>query len=72
LVGQKFGKLRSERLEKAYAIYFTERLSIGRIARMVGLKNFHSIIRQHQGLGYDVPPSLCDGWWNRRLNKGGG
>jgi hypothetical protein len=24
----------------------------------VGLKNFHSVIRNHRELGYDVPPSL--------------
>ena len=58
LVSQRFGKFRSKRLEKAYAIYFTKRLRIHTIGRKVGLKNFHSIIRQHRGLGYNVPPSL--------------
>ena len=58
LVSQKFGRLHSKRAEKAYAIYFTKRLRIHTIGRKVGLKNFHSIIRQHRGLGWNVPPSL--------------
>jgi biotin operon repressor len=58
LVSQRFGKFRSKRLEEAYAIYFTKRLRIHTIGRKVGLKNFHAIIRQHRGLGYDVPPTL--------------
>jgi len=58
LVSQRFGKFRSKRLEEAYAVYFKERLPIHTIGRMVGLTNFHSIIRQHRELGYDVPPSL--------------
>ncbi len=58
LVSRRFGKLRSKRLEEAYAIYFKERLPIHAIGRRVGLKNFHAILRQHRKLGYDVPPSL--------------
>ena len=58
LISQRFGKFRSKRLEEAYAVYFKERLPIHTIGRMVGLTNFHSIIRQHRELGYDVPPSL--------------
>ena len=58
LVSQRFGKFRSKRLEEAYAVYFKERLPIHTIGRMVGLTNFHLIIRQHRELGYDVPPSL--------------
>jgi hypothetical protein len=58
LVSQRFGRLRSKRLEEAYAIYFTKRLPIKTIGRRVGIKNFHSIIRQHRRLGYDIPPSL--------------
>jgi hypothetical protein len=58
LVSQKFGRLRSKRAEKAYSIYFTKRLPIRMIGRKVGLKNFHSVIRNHRELGYDVPPSL--------------
>ncbi len=58
LVSQRFGRLRSKRLEKAYAIYFTKRLPISAIARRFGLTNFHTIIKQHRGSGYDVPPSL--------------
>jgi len=58
LVSQRFGRLRSKRLEEAYAVYFKKRLRIHTIGRKFGLTNFHSIIRQHRGLGYDVPPSL--------------
>ena len=58
LVSHKFGRLRSKRLEKAYAIYFKERLPIRTIGRKVGIKNFGSLIRQHRGSGYDVPPPL--------------
>jgi hypothetical protein len=58
LVNPKFGRLHSDRLEKAYAIYFTKRLPILTIGRKVGLKNFPSIIAKHRKLGYEVPPSL--------------
>jgi len=58
LVSERFGRLRSKRLEKAYQIYFTKRLRIHTIGRKVGFKNFPSLIRQHRKLGYDVPPSL--------------
>ena len=58
LVSQRFGRFRSKRLEKAYAIYFTKRLRIHTIGQKVGLKNFHSIIRQHRKLGLNIPPSL--------------
>jgi biotin operon repressor len=58
LINPKFGRLHSERLEKAYAIYFTKRLPVLTIGRKVGIKNFHSIIRKHRELGWNVPPSL--------------
>jgi biotin operon repressor len=58
LVSQRFGRLRSKRAEEAYAIYFTERLPIRMIGQRAGLKNFHSIIRRHRELGYNVLPSL--------------
>jgi hypothetical protein len=58
LISERFGRLHSKRLEKAYAIYFKKRLPISTIGRKVGIKNFCSIIRQHRKLGYDVPPSL--------------
>ena len=57
LVEEKFGRLQSKRAEKAYAIYFTKRLSIRMIGRKVGIQNFQSVIRWHRKLGYDVPPS---------------
>jgi DNA-binding transcriptional ArsR family regulator len=58
LVDEKFGRLRSKRAEKAYQIYFTERLPICRIGWKVGIKNFYSLIRKHRELGWNVPASL--------------
>ena len=58
LVDEKFGRLRSKRAEKAYQIYFTERLPICTIGWKVGIKNFHSVIGKHRKLGWNVPPSL--------------
>jgi predicted transcriptional regulator len=58
LVSQRFGRLRSKRLEKAYAIYFKKRLPISTIGQKVGLKNFQSLIQKHRRLGWNVPPSL--------------
>jgi len=60
LVNEKFGRLLSPRTEAAYAIYFAEPLPIRTIGRKVGMKNFHSVIRKHRALGWDVPPSLYD------------
>jgi len=51
LVTEKFGRLKSKRAEKAYAIYFKTRLPISTIGRKVGIKNFHSIIRKHKEIG---------------------
>jgi hypothetical protein len=58
LVSQRFGRLRSKRAEKAYALYFTKRLPIRTIGRKVGLENFQSVIRTHRAWGWNVPPSL--------------
>jgi len=58
LVSQKFGRLRSRKAEQAYQIYFKKRLPVRTIGRQAGLKNFYSIIRQHKGLGWDVPAPL--------------
>jgi biotin operon repressor len=58
LVDEKFGRLRSKRAEKAYAIYFKKRVPIRRIGRKVGLRNFPSLIRKHRDSGWNVPPSL--------------
>jgi hypothetical protein len=58
LVSQRFGRLRSKRLEEAYAIYFTKRLPIRTIGRKVGIKNFQSLIQTHRKLGWNVPPPL--------------
>jgi len=69
LVSQRFGRLRSKKIEKAYAIYFTKRLPIRTIGRKVGIKNFQSLIRQHRRSGWNVPPSLYvyDGREKRRV-----
>jgi predicted transcriptional regulator len=37
LVSQRFGRIRSNRIEKAYAIYFTKQLPISRIGQKVGI-----------------------------------
>jgi len=58
LVSQRFGRLRSMRAEKAYAIYFRKRLPTLTIGRKVGLKNFPAVIGRHRKLGWNVPPSL--------------
>ena len=58
LVNEKFGRLLSERVEKAYAIYFKKRLPIRTIGQKLGIRNFQSVIRKHRKKGYDVPPSL--------------
>jgi biotin operon repressor len=58
LVSERFGRLRSKKAEKAYAIYFTKRLAISRIGRKVGIRNFQSLIQKHRELGWNVPPSL--------------
>jgi len=58
LVTERFGRLKSKRAEKAYAIYFTKKLPIRAIGRKVGIKNFQSFIQKHRELGWNVPPSL--------------
>ncbi len=58
LVSQMFGRLRSVKAERAYQIYFKKKLPVRTIGRQVGLRNFHSIIKQHKGSGWTVPPPL--------------
>jgi len=58
LVNQRFGRVRSKRVEKAYAIYFTKPLPIRTIGRKVGFKNFSAIISRYRQLGWNIPPSL--------------
>ena len=72
LVDEKFGRLRSERAEKAYAMYFTKRLSIQAIGREVGYKSFYSIIQRHRALGWGIPPPLYvyDGQERSRILRG--
>jgi len=71
LVDEKFGRLRSKKVEKAYAIYFTERLSIRAMGRKVGLNNFPSVIKKHRESGWNVPPPLyLYGGWGRSQDCG--
>jgi len=66
LVNERFGRLGSKKAEKAYAIYFTKRLSIRAIGRKAGLKNFPSVIRKHRESGWNVPsPLYVHGGWGR-------
>jgi hypothetical protein len=57
-ISQKFGRLHSKRLERAYQIYFKKRLPVTTIGWQVGFKNFHSIIQKHKASGWDVPDPL--------------
>ena len=57
-VSQKFGRLQSRKVERAYKVYFKKRLPVKTIGRQVGLKNFYAIIKEHRALGWDVPKPL--------------
>jgi hypothetical protein len=71
LISQKFGRLHSRKAEWAYQIYFKKRLPVRTIGRQVGLKNFHSIIKRHKVLGWDVPAPLFkyDSAYRRKMLK---
>ena len=81
LVDQRFGKLLSKRLEKAYAIYFTKGLPIRKIGQEIGLRRFQWFIQRHWALGWNVPPSLYNGrersriqsqtYWKKRVRGNG-
>ncbi len=58
MIDEKFGRLRSKRAERAYAIYFKRKLPIRTIGRKLGFKNFQSTIAGHRESGWGVPPSL--------------
>ena len=58
LISQKFGRLQSKKLERAYQIYFKRRLPISEIGRQAGLENFRAVIGQHRASGWDVPAPL--------------
>lgn len=60
IVSAKFGRLRSQKMEQAYQLYFKKRLPIGAIGRQVGLKNLKSAIKQHKAYGWDVPAPLLE------------
>jgi biotin operon repressor len=69
LVGQRFGRLVSKRLEKAYEIYFTKRLPIRKIGQKIGVRIFQWFIRRHRALGWNVPPSLYNGREKSRIQS---
>ena len=69
LVIKKFGRLLSERVEKAYSIYFTKALPIRTIGQKLGMKNFYSIIIKHRQFGWNVPPSLYSGRGRRKIRS---
>jgi hypothetical protein len=58
IISQRFGRLRSKRVEMAYQIYFKEKLSVRAIGFRVGLKNFRSVIGKNRVLGWNVPAPL--------------
>ena len=58
LVSRKFGMLRSQKVERAYQIYFTKRMPVNKIGKRVGLKRFWSNINGHKVSGRDIPPPL--------------
>jgi hypothetical protein len=58
LISGKFGILQSKNAERAYQIYFQKRLLVRTIGRLAGLMNFHSIIKQHRALGWNIPAPL--------------
>jgi hypothetical protein len=70
LISQKFGRLRSRSVERAYEIYFKKRLPVSTIGRQVGIKNFHSIIKKHKDFGWDVSDRLFkyDSAYRRKIN----
>ena len=58
LISQKFGRLQSQKVERAYQLYFKKRLPVRTVGRQVGFKNFYAIIKEHRALGWDVPDPL--------------
>ena len=58
LISGTFGILQSKKAELAYQLYFKKRLPVRTIGRQAGLINFHSVIKQHRALGYNVPDPL--------------
>jgi hypothetical protein len=68
LISQKFGRIRSKRVDLAYQIYFKKRLPVSTIGLRVGLKNFRSVIGKNRALGWDVPDPLFTYDSNDRRN----
>ena len=57
-ISQKFGRLQSKKVERAYQIYFKRRLPVSEIGKQVGLKNFYSVLERYKATGWDVPAPL--------------
>ena len=58
LISQKFGRLKSKKLERPYQIYFKRRFPVSEIGKQAGLKNFYSVLERHRVSGLDVPAPL--------------
>jgi hypothetical protein len=63
LVDEKFGRLLSKKAEKAYAIYFRERLPIVTIGRKAGIKKFSLNHQTASGIGMECSTFLLCLWW---------
>ena len=69
LISRKFGRLHSEKLERAYQIYFKRRLPVTEIGKQVGLENFSAVIGKHKASGWDVPAPLYKYDGNARRSR---
>ena len=56
LISPTFGRLQSQKVERAYQLYFKKRLPVTTIGRQVGLKNFYQFIKVHRASGWMSPP----------------
>ena len=68
-ISQKFGRLQSKKVERAYQIYFKRRLPVSGIGKQAGLKNFRSVLERHRVLGWDVPAPLFKYDGNERRSR---
>ncbi len=58
LVSKKFGRLRSQKVERAFQIYFKRKLPVSTIGKIVGIIGLWSVIEKHKEAGWDVPAPL--------------
>jgi hypothetical protein len=66
LISPTFGRLQSQKVARAYQLYFTKRLPVSVIGRRSGLKNFHSIIQKQRAYGWYVPAPIFKYYSNDR------